>query len=54
MFVRIDVPDGCGLSGWLEELGLAKVSGGVTMARGNPPQSGEGVKLFAIINQALG
>ena len=54
MFMRIDVPDGGGLSNWLEEFGLARASGVVTMVRGRPPRPGVGTKLFALVNQALG
>jgi hypothetical protein len=53
-FVRIDVPSAAGLSLWLETIGLPQVGQVVTMARGDPPVSGDGPKLFALSNQSLG
>jgi len=53
-FVRIDVPAASGLSPWLNELGLVQVDTVVTMVRGEPPLADAGMRLFAIVNQALG
>lgn len=53
-FLRIDVPADCGLSGWLEERGLKHVDSVVAMARGVPPARNPAMRVFAIINQALG
>lgn len=53
-FVRIDVPAASGISGWLNELGLVQVDTVVTMVRGEPPLADAGMRLFAIVNQALG
>jgi GNAT superfamily N-acetyltransferase len=52
-FVRIDVHESGGLSPWLAEMGLDRVDSGITMGRGEPPHVDEGVRQFAIINQAL-
>jgi predicted N-acetyltransferase YhbS len=53
-FIRIDVPDGCGLSPWLEALGLTEVGGGEVMVRGTPPRGDGAVSCFALVSQALG
>lgn len=53
-FCRIDVVEGLGLSKWLEAQGLPCVGSVTTMARGKPPQPGEGPKVFALAAQALG
>ncbi len=52
-FVRIDVHESGGLSPWLAEMGLDRVDSGITMVRGEPSHVDEGVRQFAIINQAL-
>lgn len=54
MFIRIDVPGDSGLSDWLEELGLVRVSNVYTMYRGAPPRPSDGFHAFALVNQALG
>lgn len=54
MFLRIDVRDGWGLSGWLDEMGLARVSQVTTMVRGEPLPPSHTVHTFAVANQALG
>jgi GNAT superfamily N-acetyltransferase len=54
MFMRIDVPGESGLSDWLNELGLARTSFVVTMARGELPEHAGAFHTFAAINQALG
>ncbi|HRP98481.1 MAG TPA: GNAT family N-acetyltransferase [Rhodocyclaceae bacterium] len=53
-FVRIDVHESGGLSPWLADMGLDRVDSGITMVRGELPHVDEGVRQFAIINQALG
>lgn len=53
-FLRIDTNEKCGLSPWLTELGLVQVDSVLTMARGEPPLCDPGMKVFALINQALG
>lgn len=52
-FVRIDVHESGGLSPWVAEMGLDRVDGGIIMVRGEPPHVDEGMRQFAIINQAL-
>lgn len=54
MFMRIDVLGESGLSDWLDELGLARVSNVLTMIRGAPPPPAKGYHAFAVANQALG
>ncbi len=53
-FLRIDVVEATGLSGWLVEQGLPAVSQAVTMARGDAPRPAATPCLYGIINQALG
>jgi predicted N-acetyltransferase YhbS len=53
-FLRIDVPVDSGLSDWLKGLGLARVDTVVGMVRGAPPQRGNNVHAFGLVNQALG
>ncbi|HEY1151112.1 MAG TPA: GNAT family N-acetyltransferase, partial [Pseudoduganella sp.] len=53
-FLRIDVSAQCGLSPWLTELGLVQVDSVLTMARGERPLCDPGMKVFGLINQALG
>jgi predicted N-acetyltransferase YhbS len=53
-FVRIDVTADSGLSPWLDELGLVMVDSVVTMVNGEAPLQDEKMRLFGIINQALG
>jgi hypothetical protein len=56
-FVRIDVTEESGLSGWLSELGLACVGHAVAMVRGiqTPAHSAEAAaRLFALSNQSFG
>ncbi len=54
MFLRIDVPDDSGLSGWLDRLGLVGAGPATTMVRGTPLRLGTDVRTFAAVNQALG
>lgn len=54
-FLRVDTDSRTGIAGWLEEIGLAHVGGGVAMDR--PPKPGsERVRprVYALANQALG
>lgn len=53
-FCRIDVIEGLGLSRWLEEMGLPKVSTVTTMVLGTAPAARSGSRVFGIANQALG
>ncbi|MEP7296480.1 MAG: GNAT family N-acetyltransferase [Burkholderiales bacterium] len=53
-FVRIDVDFDSGLTEWLESLGLLRVDAPTVMVRGTPPVVAEGVRLFGLVNQALG
>jgi GNAT superfamily N-acetyltransferase len=52
-FVRIDVPDTAGLSGWLLGLGLADVGPAIRMVRGSLPAAGP-AQCFALASQAFG
>ena len=54
MFIRIDIPEQSGLSPWLEELGLARVSQVRSMARGALMHTHAAFRIFGILNQALG
>jgi len=54
-FLRVDTDSRTGIAGWLEEIGLAHVGGGVAMDR--PPKSvaeQTRPKVYALANQALG
>jgi len=53
-FVRLDVTSACGLSAWLQTIGLPQVDQVVAMARGEPPRSRGPATLFALANQSLG
>lgn len=53
-FVRIDVDFDSGLTEWLESLGLMRVDAPTVMVRGALPTRAEGVRLFGLVNQALG
>lgn len=53
-FLRTDVEPSLGLGPWLERLGLRRVDGALTMARGEPPRRQGDVTAFAVVNQALG
>jgi GNAT superfamily N-acetyltransferase len=50
-FMRIDVPEGSGLSNWLQSLGLADAGGAVRMVRG---VGREYPRSFALVSQAFG
>lgn len=54
MFCRLDVPGTSGLSNWLEELGLPRVTHVVRMRRGEPKHSTSPIKTFSLATQALG
>ncbi|TPK43907.1 GNAT family N-acetyltransferase [Mesorhizobium sp. B2-5-4] len=54
-FLRVDTDSGTGIAGWLEEIGLTHVGGGVAMDR--PPKTvaeQARPKVYALANQALG
>lgn len=53
-FVRIDIDFDSGLTEWLESLGLLRVDAPTVMVRGTAPARVEGVRLFGLVNQALG
>jgi len=53
-FVRLDVTSACGLSPWLEAIGLPQVDQVVAMTRGEPPRSSAHATVFALANQSLG
>ncbi|GGY01314.1 N-acetyltransferase [Litchfieldella qijiaojingensis] len=53
-FVRIDVPDSCELSPWLNEIGLVQVDTPVVMVRGEPPHADPSMRQFAVSGQAIG
>ncbi|MBK5410833.1 GNAT family N-acetyltransferase [Pseudomonas sp. TH34] len=53
-FVRIDIPEGCGLSDWLEQAGLKQVDTVAQMALGKPPRAVAGAHQFALVTQAIG
>ena len=54
-FVRIDVTEESGLSGWLSESGLPCVGQALAMVRGNQtPAADAGARLFALSNQSFG
>jgi GNAT superfamily N-acetyltransferase len=54
-FTRVDVPAECGLSDWLDGLGVVRVNSMVTMVRGGPlaGPAADG-RSFGILSQALG
>lgn len=54
MFIRVDVNEQLGLSTWLDERGLARVSQVTTMVLGATLPAPDGVHSFAVANQALG
>lgn len=53
-FVRIDVDFDSGLTEWLESLGLMRVDAPTAMVRGPAPAPSQGVRLYGLVNQALG
>jgi hypothetical protein len=55
MFVRIDVPGDCGLTGWLEELGLLRVDTVIKMVRNGSETHPDDpdFRQYGIINQAI-
>ncbi|WP_192247190.1 GNAT family N-acetyltransferase [Mesorhizobium silamurunense] len=54
-FLRVDTDSRTGIAGWLAEIGLAHVGGGVAMDR-PPKKDAEQIrpKVYALANQALG
>ncbi|MBB3213861.1 ribosomal protein S18 acetylase RimI-like enzyme [Herbaspirillum sp. Sphag1AN] len=53
-FTRIDVTEESELSPWLSEIGLTRVDTVVSMCKGSLPQTDPAIRLFSVINQALG
>ncbi|BCG93524.1 GNAT family N-acetyltransferase [Mesorhizobium sp. 131-2-1] len=54
-FLRVDTDSRTGIAGWLEEIGLAHVGGGVAMDRPPKPAAEQArPKVYALANQALG
>ncbi|OBQ74224.1 GNAT family N-acetyltransferase [Mesorhizobium erdmanii] len=54
-FLRVDTDSRTGLAGWLAEIGLAHVGGGVTMDRPSNRSARQArPKVYALANQALG
>ena len=53
-FLRIDVYASTGLGRWFDSIGLPKVDAAVTMVKGVAPARGDGLRAFALTNQALG
>jgi GNAT superfamily N-acetyltransferase len=53
-FVRIDVPETSGLSGWLVEWGLGCVGEVTSMLRGDPLRTAGDATLFALCSQSMG
>jgi len=54
-FLRVDTNESSGLTGWLAEIGLDHVGGGIAMRR--PASAGtlsQDARIFALANQALG
>ncbi|MEZ5458535.1 MAG: hypothetical protein R3E65_04125 [Steroidobacteraceae bacterium] len=52
--MRLDVTDESGLSRWLTELGLPRVDGVTSMARGPLPQRPPHCGVYALASQSLG
>ena len=53
-FVRLDVTSACGLSAWLQSIGLPQIDQVVAMTFGEPPPSSAAATRFALANQSLG
>jgi GNAT superfamily N-acetyltransferase len=54
-FIRIDIPAECGLSEWLEEMGIVQVASVLTMIKGDTPvYNAKTARSFAITSQAFG
>jgi hypothetical protein len=54
-FLRVDIPDGAfELSRAIEACGLVSVGGAITMTKGAAPAPNGPVRIFALINQAIG
>lgn len=53
-FLRVDLPEGSGLSDLAETLGLAPAGGGVAMRRDARPAQPTDYTTFALVSQALG
>ncbi|WP_277963467.1 GNAT family N-acetyltransferase [Pseudomonas sp. RIT-To-2] len=53
-FVRIDIPVGCGLEGFLDSVGLPGVDTVTCMSRGEIPRPSGDARAFALVTQAIG
>lgn len=53
-FMRVDIPQDCGLEPWLKALGLARAGRGIAMSRGSIAPRASEFKRFALAAQALG
>ncbi|QPC41536.1 GNAT family N-acetyltransferase [Kaustia mangrovi] len=53
-FLRIDLPEACGLGDFAAGLGLAHAGGGTAMARGAGTPEASDVHTYALVSQALG
>ncbi|ACI51367.1 GCN5-related N-acetyltransferase [Gluconacetobacter diazotrophicus PA1 5] len=53
-FTRIDVPAACGLTAWLDEVGLPRVDTVTTMRTATDREGARGTTVFALCSQALG
>ncbi|MBB2188467.1 GNAT family N-acetyltransferase [Gluconacetobacter azotocaptans] len=53
-FMRLDVPAECGLSAWLDEIGLPRVDTVTTMNTATGHEATRGATVFALCSQALG
>lgn len=53
-FLRVDTTEACGLSPWLQSMGLAPAGGGIAMRRGGPVAQPSPFHIYALAAQALG
>ena len=53
-FVRLDVYEKDGLSGWLDDIGLKQVGQATAMVRGRLPEPDAPATMFALANQSFG
>lgn len=53
-FVRLDVYEKDGLSGWLEDIGLKQVSHAIAMVKGRLPEQDAPATMYALANQSFG
>lgn len=53
-FVRLDVYEKDGLSGWLDGIGLKQVSHAIAMVKGRLPEQDAPATMYALANQSFG